>query len=324
MKKNIYDTIIIGAGISGLVTAQRLKSIGHQVLILEKSKGLGGRIATRRDGECAYDHGAQFYKLKPGQTHQLDEYWTGNNVSHTWFERDGIKYKCSANGLTSLVKSIAEKSEIVFSEKVIQIKENLSPAKEEKHIELICDSGQIYLARHCFITSPLPQTREILKTSQINYPADLNTIDYAPALVGLFEVESEASSIVNLSYKQDVGPDIFSISNQLSKKVSSKLAFTVVMQPIWSQNNFDKPEADTLIEVAKLFSNYLNKLDTTFIIKKQQLKKWRYSHPLSTYSKKNIILGEKKNILLIGDAFAGGSIMGAIDSADSVDLEILK
>ena len=37
-----------------------------------------------------------------------------------------------------------------------------------------------------------------------------------------------------------------------------------------------------------------------------------------------MILGETKNILLIGDAFAGGSIMGAIDSADSVDLEILK
>lgn len=39
---NIAPTVI-GAGISGLVCAQQLALAGYSVLVVEKSRGLGGR-----------------------------------------------------------------------------------------------------------------------------------------------------------------------------------------------------------------------------------------------------------------------------------------
>jgi len=54
---------IIGAGLSGLTLAHKLKDIAD-VRIFEKSKGVGGRLATRRADPFHFDHGAQFFLAK--------------------------------------------------------------------------------------------------------------------------------------------------------------------------------------------------------------------------------------------------------------------
>lgn len=55
---------IIGAGISGLVCGRALKKAGHQVTVLEKSRSLGGRCATRKFGDHVVDHGLQYFTLR--------------------------------------------------------------------------------------------------------------------------------------------------------------------------------------------------------------------------------------------------------------------
>lgn len=54
---------VIGAGLSGLVIAQRLEDVA-EVTIFEKSRGVGGRMATRRAGGFEFDHGAQFFTAR--------------------------------------------------------------------------------------------------------------------------------------------------------------------------------------------------------------------------------------------------------------------
>ena len=55
---------VIGAGISGLVCARVLRKEGHQVTVLEKSRSLGGRCATRKFGDHVVDHGLQYFTLR--------------------------------------------------------------------------------------------------------------------------------------------------------------------------------------------------------------------------------------------------------------------
>jgi renalase len=54
------DVVIIGAGISGLTAAQALHSQGYRVAVVDKSRGLGGRMATRRRGTTIIDHGCRY------------------------------------------------------------------------------------------------------------------------------------------------------------------------------------------------------------------------------------------------------------------------
>ena len=57
---------VIGAGISGLVAARDLVSSGHEVLVIEKSRGLGGRMAARRAEDTVLDHGLPVLEVPSG------------------------------------------------------------------------------------------------------------------------------------------------------------------------------------------------------------------------------------------------------------------
>lgn len=54
---------IIGAGLSGLTVANLLKEYAD-IHIIEKSRGPGGRMATRNADPYYFDHGAQFFKAR--------------------------------------------------------------------------------------------------------------------------------------------------------------------------------------------------------------------------------------------------------------------
>ena len=51
---------VIGAGMAGLACASELARADAQVTVFERARGLGGRLSTRRLGDVAFDHGAQF------------------------------------------------------------------------------------------------------------------------------------------------------------------------------------------------------------------------------------------------------------------------
>ncbi len=55
---------MIGAGISGLICARQLVAQGVQVLILEKSRSLAGRCASRKFGDHVVDSGVQYFTLR--------------------------------------------------------------------------------------------------------------------------------------------------------------------------------------------------------------------------------------------------------------------
>lgn len=56
---------IVGAGLSGMAAARALVDAGHPVVVVEKSRGVGGRLAARRVEGAVVDHGAPVIDLPP-------------------------------------------------------------------------------------------------------------------------------------------------------------------------------------------------------------------------------------------------------------------
>jgi len=55
---------VIGAGIAGIGAARLLADVGFRVVVFDKSRGLGGRCATKRWEGHSVDHGAQYFTMR--------------------------------------------------------------------------------------------------------------------------------------------------------------------------------------------------------------------------------------------------------------------
>jgi predicted NAD/FAD-dependent oxidoreductase len=75
---------VVGAGMSGLFAARALADAGHEVAVFERGRGAGGRMATRRQDEYAFDHGAQYFTLKDARFGRYVKSWVQDGVVKPW------------------------------------------------------------------------------------------------------------------------------------------------------------------------------------------------------------------------------------------------
>ncbi len=75
---------IVGAGIAGLAAARKLRAAGCDCTVFDKSRGLGGRMATRRAGEWRFDHGAQYFTAQGAGFRALVESWRASGHAAEW------------------------------------------------------------------------------------------------------------------------------------------------------------------------------------------------------------------------------------------------
>jgi len=82
---------VIGAGLAGLTCARTLADHNINVTVFEKSRGFGGRCATRRDGVWRFDHGAQYFTLRDERLVPLMHAWQQQGVIAKWQGALGVR-----------------------------------------------------------------------------------------------------------------------------------------------------------------------------------------------------------------------------------------
>lgn len=288
----INEYLIIGAGLSGLTLALELKKAGKQVLILEKSKGVGGRIATRRINNLGVDHGAPYLKGHP----ELFELIKHFQIQHGKIASEGIYLE---GGMTTLPKIMAEHLPVIKDEKVIHI-EFLNGIWKCK-----CEKGNVHQAKKLIITSPLPQAIELLETSEIDfsYKLDLKSVNYAKGLLGIFLIDEEAL------IKQKLPENVHSVLSMKTRNLNPQ-AWVIRTTEKFSEKNFNKPDEENLSQIESLIVRCFGQSPK---ISHSELKKWRYVTPTSVIP--HPFLEVQRSLFLIGDGFLYPDIRGALLSA---------
>lgn len=75
---------IIGAGLAGAYLANQLVAQGHDVVVFEKSRGIGGRMNTKTLDFAAADLGAQYFTLRDQRFEALKQQWLQQDVIAPW------------------------------------------------------------------------------------------------------------------------------------------------------------------------------------------------------------------------------------------------
>ncbi|WP_018939068.1 MULTISPECIES: NAD(P)/FAD-dependent oxidoreductase [unclassified Thioalkalivibrio] len=174
---------IIGAGISGLTAARRLHDAGHDCLVLEKSRGLGGRMATRRTDGLSFDHGAQYFTARGAGFCRQIKTWQEQGVVAAW----GSDRLVGHPDMTAPAGALAAPLEVSRNSRVESLRRSdgvwyLQVESMPEHAGLEGPFDAVLLAL------PAPQAAELAATAGTGFAA-LAGVRYAPCIALMAAVE---------------------------------------------------------------------------------------------------------------------------------------
>lgn len=310
------DVIVVGAGLSGLVAARELEAAGLAVIVMDKGSSVGGRLATRRVQAGLADHGAQFFTVRTDDFKQQVQQWLAEDVIYIWgygwsdgsLKRtapDGHPRYVAHGGMNSIAKYLANTLTDVRVTVTIEAIDRLDNGWQVR------DSiGNVTTCRALILTPPVPQSLALLHDVPLREDDRfaLERIEYGPCLCGIFVVEGDVD-LPEPGALQDFHQEIYWIADNQRKGISpERRIITTHAEARGSRQRYDEPDEDNL---AWLRAPLEARLKDGAKIVEQQLKKWRYSVPLTTYPE-DCLVAEGMPLAFAGDAFGGrGRIEGA-------------
>lgn len=306
-------TIILGAGMSGLTAARHLIAAGHEVQVVDKGRGVGGRLATRRIGEARLDHGAQFFTTRGSEFTTFVSQAIAAGVVEQWCvgfgEPDGYPRYRGSQGMTSLAKWMAQDIDIRLGTPAARIGAN------EGCVRFIDATGAVMAeGDRAVVTAPIPQALQLFDDGGIELPADLDSqlraARYFATLALLAVVDGEANIDEPGGMQLESGPFTF-VADNLRKRISPVRALTFHAEHDYSLRRYDDDPDEVHAELLELAAPWIG----SATVVESQLKKWRYAGPVVPLPDPTVVFrAEGARIALAGDAFAGPKVEGAFNS----------
>lgn len=316
---SMADILVIGAGVAGLSAARALRSRGADVIVLEKSRGVGGRAASRTVHGQRIDHGTQFITVRDARFAAQVDAWSAAGVVREWSRgvarwtavegwqsasaESHPRYACP-EGMSSIGKALAAGLDVRRETTVTDVR-----ATGEGWTVGTRD-GPSFHASAVIVTAPIPQALTMLADVAIAdaMRSRLEAVAYAPChavAVGFVGAEAPAWPGVQLPEH----PDLAWIAHDSSRRAPGTTdGVTLVLHatPGFSHRRFDDPPeviVSALLEAARPLLSWNADPAWTYH------HRWRYALPEHTLDERAIDVGP--GLTLAGDAFGEGRLEGA-------------
>ncbi len=310
---NLADVLIIGAGMAGLTAAQRLRMAGVNVRVLDKARGVGGRMATRRAEGGRFDHGAQYFTARDNRFRDFIEQMQNAGVVQVWstgfrlsdgsYKADGENRYRGARGMTDIPKFMAQGLDIALQQPVQQM------VYQDARWHVTTESGTTYTADAVLMTAPVPQALAILDKSDIalrgENRADLEAVSYDPcfAIMALTDGPSQLPDPGGMWLNTD---QLAWVADNYAKGVSEVPCITLHASANYSQANLDTPREDIAAELLNAAQPYIGVTATSVSVQR-----WLYSSPAEMYYAPTLYVTAPGPLAFAGDAFNGPRVEGA-------------
>ena len=299
---------VIGAGLSGLSFAHSSRRFAD-IQLFEKSRGVGGRLATRRAADCEFDHGAQFFTCRSRSLKSLlkdDDFesavseWQPNLVTlapdsetlkRTWFEPHYV----GVPSMTALPKRLARGLAISYSTRVRKISRygNSWQLKEENGSELgVFD----------WVVSAIPAPQvDMLFGAKFIERSSVKEAQMSPCFALMIALKDRPQLNFEAAVAQQSPISWLAINNSKPAR-SARSGLVVHSSNEWARTHID--EEPTAIENQLLVA--LSQLVDPDLLSIQEihLQRWRYARVERAVGKE-FLVDEENRLAAIGDWCSG-------------------
>ena len=314
------DVLVIGAGIAGLMAAAELQREGRRALVLDKSRGVGGRLASRRIDGATFDHGAQFITARDPRFVTVLEQGRQKGAMEEWCRgfagADGHARWRGMPAMSSVAKHLAVGLDLLLETPLLALRRTDGGWHAET------TTGRTFTAAALLLTPPVPQSLALLDAGGIVLAPELRTrldsIEYERCLAVMAVLDGPSRIPPPGGLTPVDGPIAWIADNQL-KGISAQPAVTIHATHAFSVSHWDLDRHESGRVLLDAAAQWLDAGVKTF-----QVHGWRYSKPMRVEEEHCVVVSQSPPLVLAGDAFAGPRVEGAARSGWAAAAAILK
>lgn len=311
---------------AGLAAARTLSDAGIRVTVMEKARGVGGRVATRRIEGAVFDHGAQFCTVRDERFAELVDRWCTNQAAREWarsfhpHEEATQGHRptyCGSHGMTSIAKELATSLDIRVTSRVCVL------AADGAAWRIQAEGGATVQADAVVLTPPVPQTLDLLDASRIRLSKDmqheLERVQYERCIAVLALLDGPSRIPPPGGVKLDAEPIQWLADNYLKGISPQASSITIHAGPEFSRVHWQEDDERLVKPLFDAASSYLRSP-----VRFYQVHRWRYSKPAPCLEQRCMSVLTAPPLILAGDAFGGPNVEGAVLSGWAAAERLLR
>lgn len=308
------NTIIIGAGMTGISCARMLAAAGHGVLVVDKGRQIGGRMATRRiaidSGKVCFDHGAQSFTVRGLGFATMLAGLQGTVAD--WGDGTGRVRHVGRPGMSSLPHTMATDVQVHQDTEVTALD------RTEDGWRVMTGAGPITAAR-VVLTVPAPQVQTLIGP---DHPLTvlLAEVVMSPCLALMAAFPHDAPTPF-ISRTFHVGP-LWRITRDSSKPGRCSAATTWVAQasPHWSAAHLEEDKTTVVERLLPLLCDAIGTTPQNAVYTAAH--RWRFASVTMPLGRP--FLRDGTNTLYLGgDWCLGARVEAAWESGTAIARDIL-
>jgi predicted NAD/FAD-dependent oxidoreductase len=277
--KQIRSVAVIGAGIAGLACASTLQAAGLEVKVFEKSRGVGGRMSTRRADGWQCDHGAQYFTASDPAFIDEVQRWLVAGAAAPWPMRlasigpQRTITMCNGSGryvgtprMTSPAAFLAESLSIRLHTTVntIERRDGLWHLSSLEHGALGHGVDGLVLA------APAPQTAHLARGRGMSFEARIAHATMLPCWAVMAQT-NDTDPGFDAAFIEGSPLSWIACNNSKPRRDGQRTWLLHASAP-WSQRHLEEPEEIVISELAAVFREI-----TGLSILTRTAHRWRYA-----------------------------------------------
>lgn len=268
-------TLIVGAGMAGLACAERLSEAGHRVTLLDKGRGAGGRMATRRLptalGETTFDHGAQYFTASDPRFEARVRRWRDTGEVAPW-PAAGEGALVGVPAMNAPLKAMAEGLDVRWATRVVEVSRNPDGWK------VVTEEGGAFQGDSLVVALPAEQAGQLLDGVASEWSAQARARTSSPCWTVMLVLSEPLRTAPDCLRGDDDAILGWAARNSSKPGRTGPESWVLQAGARWSADHIEVPQARIEIDLLAAFSERLGISLPEAVARSSH--RWRYARPV--------------------------------------------